>query len=108
MRQTFAFLGVDDAFVVPTTEAFNASVVPRSQSVFSFFTTKNPVMRRARALAPARVRGVAMRYRNRLLSDDKPAMDPERRRQLRTIYRDDTEALQELIGRDLSAWLEPD
>jgi hypothetical protein len=34
-------------------------------------------------------------------------MDPELHRKLRAIYRDDTLALQDLLGRDLSAWLAP-
>ena len=105
MRKIFGFVGVDDSFVLPTTEAFNASVVPRSQRLFSLLTTRNPLMRYARSVAPARVRAVAMRTRNRLLADEKPAIDPELQHKLRAIYRDDTEALQELLGRDLSTWL---
>ena len=105
MRRIFAFLDVDDSFTLPTTEAFNASIVPRSQRLFSLFTTANPVMRKARAMAPARMRGVAMRTRNRWLGDEKPPIDAELHRKLREIYRADTEALQDLIDRDLSTWL---
>ena len=104
MRRIFAFLDVDDSFALPTTEAFNASVVPRSQQIFRLFTTRNPVMRRARAVAPARVRAVAMRTRNRLLGGGKPQLDLEMRHNLASIYRDDVDALQDLIGRDLSGW----
>lgn len=106
MRRIFAFLDVDDSFVLPTTEAFNASVVPRSQRVFSLFTTKNPFMRYARSIAPARLRGVAARTRNRILAEDKPPMDPDLQRKLRAIYRDDTRQLQGLLGRDLSGWMD--
>jgi Sulfotransferase domain len=105
MREIFGFLGVDDTFELPTTEAFNASVVPRSQRLFSIFTTKNSLMRKARALAPTKVRAVAMRTRNRLLGAGKPPLDPGLGSKLEAIYRDDVLALQDHLGRDLSGWL---
>ncbi len=106
MRRIFAFIGVDEDFQLPTTEAFNVSVVPRSRRLFTLLTTKNPLMRYARAVAPARVRAVAMRTRNRFLGSEKPPIDPELHHKLRAIYRDDTSALMELIGRDLSSWMD--
>lgn len=105
MRSVFEFLDVDPSFVLPTTEAFNASVVPRSRRIFTLFTTKNPVMRYARAVAPARLRATAIRTRNRYLGSSKPPLDPELRAKLVDIYRNDIVSLQELLGWDLSAWL---
>jgi hypothetical protein len=105
MRQIFGFLGIDDTFELPTTEAFNASVVPRSQRLFSLFTTRNSLMRKARALAPLRVRAAALRTRNRLLGAGKPPLDPGLGSKLDAIYREDILALQDHLGRDLSAWL---
>ena len=52
MKEVFGHLDIDDSFELPTTEAFNASVVPRNQRVFRMFTTVNPVMRKACAIAP--------------------------------------------------------
>jgi hypothetical protein len=106
MKEVFGHLDIDDSFELPTTEAFNASVVPRNQQLFRMFTTANPVMRRARAMAPTSVRAAALRTRNRLLGDSKPGIDVDLHGQLRSIYRDDTVALQELIGRDLTGWLD--
>jgi hypothetical protein len=105
MREIYGFLGIDDSFELPTTEAFNASVVPRSQRLFSFFTTKNSLMRKAKALAPTKVRAVALRTRNRLLGAAKPPLDPALGSKLDSIYRDDIIALQDHLGRDLSSWL---
>jgi hypothetical protein len=105
MRRTYSFLGVDETFALPTTEAFNASVVPRNQRLFTLFTTKNPLMRYARSVAPPRLRGLAMRGRNKVLGSAKPEIDPELRSKLQSIYRHDTAALQDLLGRDLSGWL---
>ncbi len=62
-------------------------------------------MRYAKAMAPPRVRAVAMRTRNRLLADEKPPIDPELQHKLRAIYREDTVALQDLLDRDLSNWI---
>jgi hypothetical protein len=105
LREIFAFLGIDDTFELPTTEAFNASVVPRSQTLFSFFTTKNSLMRKARAVAPTKVRAIALRTRNRLLGSGKPPLDADLRGKLDAIYREDILRLQEHLGRDLSGWL---
>jgi hypothetical protein len=105
MRRIFEFLAVDDSFALPTTEAFNASVVPRSRGLFSLFTTRNPLMRHARSMAPAWVRALALRTRNRLLGGAKPPIAPDLRRKLVAIYREDVESLQDLLQRDLSAWL---
>jgi hypothetical protein len=105
MREIYGFLGIDDAFELPTTEAFNASVVPRSQRLFSLFTTKNSLMRKAKALAPTKVRAIALRTRNRLLGAGKPPLDPGLGSKLNAIYREDILALQDHLGRDLSGWL---
>jgi hypothetical protein len=106
MRSIFTFLDVDSAFTLPTTEAFNASVVPRSRRLFALFTTKNRVMRFARRVAPAQLRALAMRTRNRYLGSAKPALEPELRAKLVEIYRSDVTSLQDLVGWDLSAWLQ--
>jgi hypothetical protein len=108
MREIYGFLGIDDTFELPTTEAFNASVVPRSRRLFTIFTTKNALMRKARAVAPTRVRAVALRTRNRLLGSAKPPIDADLRNKLDAIYRDDILRLQEHLGRDLSGWLGED
>ena len=56
-------------------------------------------------MAPASVRALALRTRNRLLGGAKPPIAAELRRKLVAIYRQDVESLQELLQRDLSAWL---
>lgn len=105
MRQVFAHAGVDDTFTLPTNEAFNASVVPRNQKLFTAFTTTNPIMQKAKAMAPTRVRAVAARTRNRLLGSAKPEIEADLRDTLRSIYHDDTTQLQDLIDSDLGGWI---
>ena len=106
MAGVFRFLGVDEAFKLPTTAAFNVSVVPRNVAVFGFFTTRNSFMRSARLMAPATVRAMAMRARNRMLATEKPTLDADLRGKLVAIYRDDILQLQDLLRRDLSSWLD--
>lgn len=105
MAEIFRFLEVDASIRPPTTTAFNATVRPRHAGLFRFFTTRNALMRFARRHSPTRLRAVAMRTRNRLLGSKKPALDPELREKLIGIYRQDIEQLQDLLDRDLSAWL---
>jgi hypothetical protein len=106
MADIFHFLEVDEAFILPTTAAFNASVVPRNRGLFRLLTTRNSVMRFARSASPTLIRAVAMRTRNRVFASGKPTLDPELRRKLVGIYREDIKQLQGLLGRDLSAWLD--
>lgn len=106
MAAVFRFLGVEEAFRLPTTAAFNVSVVPRNVNVFGFFTTRNALMRSARLMAPASVRALAMRARNRVLATEKPMLDADLRAKLVAIYRDDITQLQDLLRRDLSSWLD--
>jgi hypothetical protein len=107
MASVFEHIGVDPTFSLPTTEAFNAAVVPRNQKLFRMFTVTNPVIKRAKEMAPARARAVAAKTRNRLLGGSTPPFEPELRDRLRAIYRQDIEQLQSLIDRDLSYWLDP-
>jgi hypothetical protein len=105
VQQVYGHLGIDDGFELPTTEAFNASVVPKNQRLFSAFTTTNPLMRKARDLAPPKLHAFAVRTRNKYLGSGKPPVEDDLGLKLASIYREDTERLQDLIGRDLSSWL---
>jgi hypothetical protein len=69
------------------------------------FTTKNAMFRKAKALAPPKMRAFATRTRNRLLGSGKPPLDTGLGSKLDAIYREDILALQDHLGRDLSGWL---
>ena len=105
MTDVYGFLGVDNTFMLPTTAAFNAGTVPKNQAVFRMFTTRNPLLRMAKAMAPTWLRGAATRTRNTMLGKGKPSLDAAMRSTLIDIYRDDITKLQGLLGRDLSAWI---
>jgi hypothetical protein len=105
MSKVYRFLEIDESFTLPTTEAFNATTVPRNEEVFRFFTTRNPLFRFAKAMSPSWIRGAALRTRNKVLSASKPPLEVERRRKLISIYREDIVKLQDLLGWDLSSWM---
>jgi Sulfotransferase domain len=107
MRELFRFLEVDDAFVPDTSVRYNASGSARSRLLRPLFrksaltkalrrTLPEPLARRAASFREA--------WRSRELS--KPPMPLQLRQKLVAKYRSDILALQDLIGRDLSRWLE--
>jgi hypothetical protein len=106
----FRFLGVDDAFVPDTSSKHNTSGLPKSEigratiramdkiasAFLEIFTSDSkiyPLLSKARH-----------RIQGRIVAKP-PALDSKIRAELTEGYRADILKLQELIGRDLSAWL---
>ena len=114
-RSVFGFLGVDDSFVPDTSTRYNPSSVPRNGAArlaIRFMNTALPAVGRVVPSTPAvrrmipsarEVRRIANR---RILTEGSPPLDPEARSGLVEGYREDILRLEELIGRDLSAWLD--
>jgi hypothetical protein len=67
-------------------------------------TRPGPTKQLLKAIVPTRAR---RRVRDRLAewNTDKPRLDPALRTELTGTYREDIQALQDLIDRDLSHWL---
>jgi len=106
VRDAFRFLGVDETFIPDKTVRPNISGIPRSRMLQSALRGRyawlNAVVR---AVLPKRLRvGVHNVLRRKNLT--RPPLDPEVRRDLIREYRDDILRLQDLLDRDLSAWLE--
>ncbi len=93
LGEVFRFLGIDEGFVPDTSIEHNPSGIPRVGRL-------NPVL--VERIFPARLRG----YVKSRIFVKPPPFPPEVRRQLTYSYKEDILRLQELIGRDLSAWLE--
>lgn len=106
LRRMFAFLAVDDAFVPDMSVKHNVSGLPRSK-LLERLLRRNSVTRTVKRRLPDWARRAvddtvsSIHRRNRV----KPAIDPEVRQDLIAFYRDDILKLQDLIRRDLSAWL---
>jgi hypothetical protein len=103
LREVFLFLGIDESFVPDASMEYNPSGIPRVGRLYTgvrTLTARNPAV--VERVLPARLRGYV---KSRLLVEP-PPFPPEVRRQLTDSYKEDILRLQELIGRDLSAWLE--
>ena len=103
MRDVFGFLGVDDSFEPDTSIRRNPSGLPRSGFLHRILVERSALKRRLQPILSKRLYRLATRIRDRNLF--RPELDPETRRRLVDTFQDDIRELEELIDRDLSAWL---
>jgi hypothetical protein len=89
-------------------DELNVSGRPKVESVNKFLKKKNPLKTFIGKLLPqqlrrkARLKVQSTVYKYNL---EKETMNPETRERLKNVFSEDVMKLQELIGRDLSAWL---
>ncbi|MBD3296279.1 MAG: hypothetical protein GF392_02810 [Candidatus Omnitrophica bacterium] len=107
MRKLYRYIGVTED--VTARGHFNKGSFSKSEHVQALLNRPNPVRRAIKSiLSPFLNADKRQRLRSRLLAlnrSPKPRIDPELRSELVEFYRDDILKLQELTGRDLSAWL---
>ncbi len=103
-RGVFRFLGVDDSFAPDASSRHNPASVPRGEAARMAIKLMNTTLPAVRKVVPSayKVRHLANR---RILTGESPPLDPEVRAELVEGYREDVLRLENLIGRDLSAWL---
>ncbi len=105
MKQLFVFLGVADTNFEPAlSERHNKGSYPRINALNAFLKSELVQHRLAPAM-PAWVR----RYGNTLVrinSGDAPPMSDTVRHGLQELYRNDIRTVAEIIGRDLSHWVQ--
>ena len=103
LEDIYRFLGVETEFRADVSARHNASGRARSAGMQRFLTGRHPLKEAARKLIPERLghRVISLLQRENLTTSSIP---PETRAWLVEGYRDDTQRLEELIGRDLSAW----
>ncbi len=104
-QDIFRELGVDDAFVPDTSMRYEKSGVPKSDRFQQFLLDPDHWVRRlSRYVIPESVRErLLVRMKN--VNLEKPPLEPAVRERLIAAYRDDILRLQDLVDRDLSAWL---
>ncbi|MHC5035157.1 MAG: sulfotransferase domain-containing protein, partial [Planctomycetota bacterium] len=106
IRDIFGFLGVDDTFVPDTSGKYNATGIPKSRTLFRLIMRPNPIKSAIKPLLPERLR---KRVKTFVTANPwslrRPPLPAEVRRELVQGYRADILRLQNLLGRDLSAWL---
>jgi len=104
VRDLYRFLGADDSFVPDFDTPHNVGGMPASMLLERVFT--NDSLRRAvDPWIPKRAADWARRTRTRNLRRA-PRLPNELAKELRERFRDDISKTAELIGRDLSLWLE--
>lgn len=106
-QDLYGTLGVDDRFVPDVSVRHRKTGVPRLKRLQRFlFNPDNPLRRLSRFVLPEAVRErLLVKMKNANVS--KPPLPSAARARLIDAYRDDVRQLEDLIGRDLSAWLRP-
>lgn len=105
LSQIFAFIGVDPAFVPDITHETNMGGQPRHQWLQNLVMRPNPIASLASLVVPNSARRMIrdMVSRRNLARDQ---MSPAAKAWLTNALRDDISQLQDIIGRDVSHWLE--
>jgi len=105
LQDIFRFLGVDDTYLPDLSSRYKDFRIPRSRRLHRFLRRPHPVKTALKPFFPeswrrGMIEGVANR------NAWKPQLKPDVRRRLIDVYHEDIMELQDLIGRDLSAWLQ--
>lgn len=103
-RNIFRFLEVDENYLPDLSQRHNVSGVIRNPAKRFFWTRSNSLRAAVRPLVSLRMRHLFSEWVFRDL--EKPQFPPALRAELTEHFRGDIERLQDLLGRDLSHWLE--
>ncbi|PDV98289.1 hypothetical protein A9Q02_22410 [Candidatus Chloroploca asiatica] len=105
VRKVYAFLEVDDSFTPNVSQIYNQGAGIRSTSVNQFVRQNNRVKQWIRPWLPRPLRQKITRWLTNLNQVPLPPLDPQLRRELTMLQRNDILRLQDLIDRDLTHWL---
>ena len=111
MQDMYSFLGVDDSFVPNTSKKAQKAQVPKNQGVNNLLKTQNPlrtmVASTLKVFLPLEVRQKLREGIINLNSQGKKALplQVEDRVKMVEMFREDVLKLQDLLQKDLSAWL---
>jgi hypothetical protein len=103
LRDLFGFLGVDESFAPDLSQRFGSTGVVRNPLLRILWRNSRNPRRALRGLVPRAWRDAGYAWVTRDLV--KPPLAPATRAKLMERFRPDIVALQTLIGRDLSVWL---
>jgi hypothetical protein len=104
LQETFSFLDVNPNFQPNISRQFNVSGLPKNKLIHKVIAEQNFLKSTIKSILPSRFRfNLKELYYERNLS--KPTISEETRLELIEIFREDILKTQDLIGRDLSAWL---
>ena len=109
LQDIFRFLEVDKTFVPHISLKHNVSGLPKSKLLDNLLRRPHAIKRTLKLYMPAGMKRRLSRTFDALKTRNlaaPPPLNPEVRRQLIEVYREDILELQNLIGRDLSRWLQ--
>ena len=106
MQDIFRFLDVDDTFVPDTSQKHNMTYIHRNKVLHKLLKEQNPLKSILKPLISSSLREGIKTNLTTLNIGKRPQIQPKVREQFIQEYREDILKLQELIQRDLSAWLE--
>ena len=105
MRDIFSFIGVDTSFEPNVIERHNVTGIPKNVRLHTFLSGKSKLRALVKHVVPDRWGRRVLSNMRRKNLDRMPNLSPALRKELVSLYRDDILKLQNLTGRDLSAWL---
>ena len=105
LQDIFGFLRVETPRQSISIERRNVTFLPRSFAAHRLLIQPHLIKSMLKPLLPQSLRHTIISSLQSLNQTKPPPLDPELRRQLTEEYRDDILKLQDLIGRDLSHWL---
>ena len=108
LRDAFRFLGVDDSFVPDVSLRRNVSGQPKYETLDRFLRSPSAIKDMLKLYLPGRLRWSLSNAFDKLKARnlvEPPSVQPEVRRRLIEVYRQDILKLEELLHRDLSGWL---
>jgi hypothetical protein len=107
LRDICQFLGIEREFAPDMSVRYGTTGIPRSKLLRKLligWRELSPIRIARRPFVPIALRRVLFGLKN--ANTAKPLLPPDVRRQWIELYREDIMQLQELLQRDLSAWLE--
>ena len=104
LKEIFFFLEVDPNFCPDLTRQ-NVSGLPKSMIIQKFFSRKNSIRTVIQSVIPHNLRHTVAKQIKQWNVGKKPSLDVGTRAYLKALYRDDILRLQDMIDKDLSAWL---
>ena len=105
VQDVYQFIGVDSSFTPNTTTKYNISGEPKSKALHNLLHGQNIVKSSLKKIMPQKVRNRLSANIHSANLQKLPRLTEEKRHELTQIYRSDILQLQDLIGKDLTHWL---
>ncbi|MEM7590096.1 MAG: sulfotransferase [Cyanobacteria bacterium P01_A01_bin.83] len=106
LADIFKFLDVDDQFSPELLIRYNVSGIPKSRALYNLMKKENYLRKFLKTLIPSKTGKTIASYIRNNNMQQKPSLNVKTRKKVLELFREDIIELQEIIQRDLSAWLD--